>query len=108
MYLEKDLVVWTPTSSGEFSTKSAYRAFNHILNKVVWHSLVWGKFVIPKYSFTFWQLFSGSIQTVDRLRQKGIPAANGCVLCGNQRESFLHLFFECRYSSKVWQGIKNI
>ncbi|KAF5175688.1 hypothetical protein FRX31_034725, partial [Thalictrum thalictroides] len=81
MYLEKDLVVWTPTSSGEFNTKSAYRALNPILNKVVWHNLVLGKFVIPKHSFTCWQLFSGSIQTADRLRQKGIPAANGCVLC---------------------------
>ncbi|KAF5196450.1 hypothetical protein FRX31_013963, partial [Thalictrum thalictroides] len=73
-YLDKDRVIWTTSSSGDFNTKSAYEVLRKKREVVNWHRLVWGKLVQPKHSLICWQLFPGSLPTQDRLRRKKILA----------------------------------
>ncbi|KAF5191100.1 RNA-directed DNA polymerase (reverse transcriptase)-related family protein, partial [Thalictrum thalictroides] len=104
--LPKDEVIWKLTSSGNFSTRSTYRGLHTSGSRVRWHRLVWGKLVLPKHSFTCWQAFSHSLQTLDRLKQKHITDSTNCFLCPHNRENTKHLFFECPYSKQVWNKIK--
>ncbi|KAL5717328.1 hypothetical protein ACHQM5_010351 [Ranunculus cassubicifolius] len=57
--LEEDRVIWVPSATGDFSVKTAYEALKKKKPRVKWHSLVWGKLVQPKDSFTTWLLFVG-------------------------------------------------
>ncbi|KAF5198315.1 hypothetical protein FRX31_012098 [Thalictrum thalictroides] len=63
--LEKDQLVWTKTSSGDFSVRSAYKELICRDNPVYWHGIVWSKMVIPRHAFTMWQLFSNCLPTQD-------------------------------------------
>lgn len=44
-FLDKDEIVWTPTLSGRFSSKSTYNSHCKLGNRVRWHGVVWGRWV---------------------------------------------------------------
>ncbi|GKC11351.1 hypothetical protein Tco_1008133 [Tanacetum coccineum] len=53
------------------------------------------------------------LKTQDKLRPWDVDAQTDltqlrCSLCGSQQDSHEHLFFECSYSSKVWNYIRNL
>ncbi|KAF5183018.1 Dnase i-like superfamily protein, partial [Thalictrum thalictroides] len=105
--LEKDRVIWMPSSNGNFTSKSAYEALRKKKDKVNWHRLVWGKMVQPRQSFTCWQLFTGSLPTQDRLRRRRIISESECIFCKASRENSIHLFFDCPFSKKIWASVKH-
>ncbi|XP_010520643.1 PREDICTED: uncharacterized protein LOC104799701 [Tarenaya hassleriana] len=49
-----------------------------------------------------WQVMQQRLPTRDRLRRWGLQTDEKCVLCGEEEESHLHLFFECSYSANIW------
>lgn len=44
------------------------------------------------------------LPTKDRLRRWGLNVPAECVLCSSALETHHHLFFECTFSSAIWQG----
>ncbi|KAF5204909.1 RNA-directed DNA polymerase (reverse transcriptase)-related family protein, partial [Thalictrum thalictroides] len=106
-YIGKDRIIWMPSPTGLFSSKSAYEALRKKKEKVTWHSLVWGKMVQPKQSFSCWQLFTGSLPTQDRLRRRRIITKSECIFCKASRENSKHLFFDCPFSKNIWASVKH-
>ncbi|KAK6795539.1 hypothetical protein RDI58_008993 [Solanum bulbocastanum] len=47
----------------------------------------------------------GRLRTKDVLLKWGMQITRDCVLCGSHLETLPHLFFDCVYSTEVWQGI---
>ena len=34
---------------------------------------------------------------------RGVQVQNCCCMCGSSEKAIYHVFFDCRYSKKVWQ-----
>ena len=51
---QKDRLIWTPSASGSFSAKSAWKMLRTPHLKVDWHRLVWFPGNIPKAGFILW------------------------------------------------------
>ncbi|XP_020249193.1 uncharacterized protein LOC109826575 [Asparagus officinalis] len=70
-----------------------------------WFMTVWDSKNYPKHSFILWLAVLNRLQTKDRLLRRGIIQSAQCCLCSSAQESRSHLFFECYFSSGVWNNI---
>lgn len=68
---------------------------------------VWFSDHIPKHTFFTWVNVRHRLETRDRMRQWGLDIPASCVLCANCAESRENLFFQCSFSSSVWQHFIN-
>ena len=81
---EQDLVTWSWSSNGEFTTNSAYNA------------KFWGRQVVPSADFTWktkaplrcrfftWTAIRDRCWTSDRLARRGLPHQDKCPLCDQE------------------------
>ncbi|KAL0297939.1 UNVERIFIED_CONTAM: hypothetical protein Scaly_3078600 [Sesamum calycinum] len=94
-----DAVIWK-SSSGTYTTETAYAVFSSPSNSVEWAPLLHGPFLTPRHNFILWLAILEQLSTLDK------PWCNstnqGCVLCdGYQNETHNHLFFCCTYSKAI-------
>ncbi|XP_020262887.1 uncharacterized protein LOC109838866 [Asparagus officinalis] len=82
-----------------------YSSLSPSTTHVAWHDTVWENLCYPKHSFILWLTVNDKLQTQDRLLKHGIIQASVCKLCDGTSESRNHLFFECKLSNFVWNGI---
>ncbi|XP_058216995.1 uncharacterized protein LOC131327886 [Rhododendron vialii] len=100
-----DTVIWTLTADGKYSAKSAWEACRHQNPVQPWHAIVWFGYGVPRWSFIEWQTVLGRLPSGDRLVSWGMVVSPQCVLCSSGMESHAHLFFDCHFSSSIWQQI---
>ncbi|XP_020240823.1 uncharacterized protein LOC109819494 [Asparagus officinalis] len=92
-------------NNGKIQISSVYHAISHSTADAPWSNTVWGGLHYPKHSVILWLVILSRLLTKDRLCRMGILNSNQCVLCASstsQLESCRHLFFECLYTSDVW------
>ncbi|XP_020258603.1 uncharacterized protein LOC109835013 [Asparagus officinalis] len=83
-----------------------YSVLSPATAEISWFMTVWEKFRHPKHSFITWLAVQGKLLTQDRLINRGIIQVNKCYLCeGANMESHSHLFFDCRFSNRIWNAI---
>ncbi|XP_020250863.1 uncharacterized protein LOC109828245 [Asparagus officinalis] len=83
-----------------------YKNLSAAVISVPWYKTVWGGLNVPKHSFISWLAIQNRLLTQDRLLKRGIISSNQCCLCSGQiTESRDHLFFECTFSSYIWNSI---
>ena len=99
-----DEVIWSPSGTGKFSTKSAWLALRVRHSLVNWHRLIWFSYAIPKCGFILWLAIRERLSTYDRLSLAS--STWSCLLCNNQAESHDHLFFSCSFSRHIWEAVK--
>ena len=106
-----DRLVWSESESGEFSVKTGYIVARKVLGKDipidaswlrVWE-IIWKASVAPKVEFFAWRVMQGFLPVWSILNGRGIQVSNRCCMCGSSEETLCHVFFECRFSKKVWQ-----
>ncbi|XP_020240887.1 uncharacterized protein LOC109819544 [Asparagus officinalis] len=91
---------------GKLKLSALYHALNPASSNVQWHNTIWESLCYPKHSFISWLAVNNRLNTQDRLLRRGIINTNHCTLCtASFQESRSHLFFECAYSSDVWNCI---
>ena len=78
---------------------------SHWLNEVDWDKLVWDAAIMPKHAFIFWLAIQDRLSTFDRLVKWGWQGNLLCGFCRNKCESRDHIFFECSFSSRMWQQV---
>lgn len=66
--------------------------------------MVWFKGFIPRHSFICWLAFLDRMATRDRIHKWLSSVPLDCLFCGLDK-SRNHLFFECAFSSQVWQVV---
>ncbi|KAL0307512.1 UNVERIFIED_CONTAM: hypothetical protein Sangu_3026000 [Sesamum angustifolium] len=97
-----DKILWTGSSVGDFSTKSAWEAIRQAsprrkLLADVWHRSLW-----PAISVFLWQLFQDRIPVDARMRQKGFNFPSECQ-CREAEETVSHLFIVSTAVQGMWQ-----
>ncbi|XP_020262492.1 uncharacterized protein LOC109838459 [Asparagus officinalis] len=91
---------------GKLKLSALYHALNPTSSNVQWHNTIWESLCYPKHSFISWLTVNNRLNTQDRLLRRGIINTNHCTLCTDSfQENRSHLFFECAYSSDVWNCI---
>ena len=60
---------------------------------------------MPKHAFIFWLAIQDRLSTFDRLVKWGWQGKLLCGFCRNKCESRDHIFFECSFSSRMWQQV---
>ncbi|XP_043694348.1 uncharacterized protein LOC122645066 [Telopea speciosissima] len=103
--LRGDLVVWTPTSSGMFSLKSAWNVVHSGSERKELCDLIWYSHSQPRFSFVYWVALWGRLPVRWLLAGWGIGIHFSCFLCGVVVETIDHLLIECPFSSVVWKDV---
>ncbi|GJZ13757.1 hypothetical protein Tco_0548987 [Tanacetum coccineum] len=78
-------------------------------NEVEWFRVVWFSLQIPRHTIHLWLVIQRKLKTQDMLRQWDVSNSNLhmlCPLCDSTPDSHEHLFFECNFSSRVWDKLK--
>lgn len=70
-----------------------------------WSKGVWFTQSTPKFSFLVWVAIRNRLQTCDRMQVWNAGINTLCVLCQENQETCRHLFFQCRYSAKIWRTL---
>lgn len=90
------------TFGSTFSSRVTWESLRNPSPVISWHSVIWFKQYIPRNSFISWLAMLRRLPTRDRLRRWGMSVPEVCVLCSAAPETHHHLFFECSFSSSVW------
>ena len=91
----EDMVVWTKTKSGKFSTKSLYLALEADYPALFPFSYIWNVWVQPKISFFAWEAAWGKVLTLDLVQKRGWSLENRCFMCLENEETIDHLLLHC-------------
>ncbi|XP_075477364.1 uncharacterized protein LOC142518465 [Primulina tabacum] len=82
----------------------AYEFFAQKNGNWPWKPLLSKHYILPKHRFVLWLLAHRKLLTRDRL---GYLQDSKCVLCLQEDESNLHLFFQCRITILVWDELED-
>jgi hypothetical protein len=110
--LISDSIIWTPSSSGVFSTKSAHHLITSErivpispLPSATWKAL-WKLKLNHRLRLLLWKMGWNILPTKSRI-SCCIPSAPidiSCSLCSFSTDSLLHLFFSCLIARVVWRN----
>ncbi|GJR72760.1 RNA-directed DNA polymerase, eukaryota, reverse transcriptase zinc-binding domain protein [Tanacetum coccineum] len=101
-----DRVKWVDNNNnkGDYSTRNAWLSLRINWPKVSWNNVVWFSQCNPKQAFILWMAVQKKLLTQDRMHWiQGNDLK--CALCNKCSDSHGHLFFECKYSKKIWNAI---
>lgn len=94
-----------PSSSGVYTTQSAWKAIRVERQHVPWSLVVWFTGNVPRWAFIVWLAGLKRLATKDRLWAWGMVVSAGCVLCNQGMETHGHLFFDCSYAKSIWSDL---
>lgn len=98
-----DYVVWNLHPDGQYSNALAKKSIRDHKDVVDWWRIVWFKGCAPKQSFIMRMACRRKLLTRDKQKKWGCVNEDSCVLCNNGVESIDHLFFQCKYTNKIWE-----
>ncbi|XP_022030516.1 uncharacterized protein LOC110931430 [Helianthus annuus] len=110
---KQDFTLWR-NNEGKlmpFTSKVVWETIRSRGADAVWSRVVWSGCNIPRHSFHCWLIFRRKLWTQDRIRRWNCSISGSmnmlcCLLCQKGMDSHDHLFFECAYSTRVWDAIK--
>jgi hypothetical protein len=113
---DEDRWGWVPEKGEEFTVKSTYRIVSnltvHECAVPPWHApiftSIWKSLAPSKVSGFMWQLLHGRVPTRNNLITRRILTVEedvSCALCGEEKETELHLFLYCEIAVLVWMEI---
>ncbi|GJU89779.1 hypothetical protein Tco_1302202 [Tanacetum coccineum] len=108
-----DTLVWRKVNDEEvdFSVATAWESIRPRSPSVSWYKLVWYPQNIPRHAILLWLAIKQKLKTQDRLKQWDVGSNVDltllrCPLCKLQPDTYDHLFFECSFSTQVWNRLK--
>ena len=71
---------------------------------------MWSTYSIPRHAIHMWLVMRKHLLTQDRMRQWNVGddidlSSLRCPLCKVQPDFHEHMFFECTFSSQVWNHV---
>lgn len=105
---EEDRVIWKPTGKNVYVVKDAWESIRFRGESKPWGKLIWKSPNIPKCSFIAWLGAHHKLITLDRVKRWGIALSNRCFLCKEEEKDIDHLFFECKFLSKIWNDARRM
>jgi hypothetical protein len=108
----QDKWIWTKSTSGEFSIKSAYGILcNNAdlgFSNPIWE-LIWKSHIHERLKMFLWRISSNLLPTKDNLDRFIDAEDQLCPLCEIEKESIIHIFlhYPVAKSSVVWELLGN-
>ncbi|XP_042486145.1 uncharacterized protein LOC122066407 [Macadamia integrifolia] len=100
----EDRCMWSCTSSGVFSSASAWNEIRRRNPKVHWYSLIWKAHLQPRQALFGWRVVNGKLPTDDLIKLKGVFLPSQCSLSQSAKESIFHIFLQCSFSMEIWKN----
>ncbi|CAA7061632.1 unnamed protein product [Microthlaspi erraticum] len=106
-----DSFIWLPTKSGEYSVQTGYHIAMAMMTdpdlqqeqpQINWMQDIWLAKCSPKMKVFLWKVVQEAIPLGENLLNRGLIDNACCIHCGDL-ETTNHLFFHCKFSSKVWK-----
>jgi hypothetical protein len=101
----EDTHVWQFSTTGQYTTKSAYEAFFVGATSFGPWERIWKTWAPGKCKFFLWTAALNRCWTADRLAKKGLPHPAACPLCDQVEETVDHLLVACVFSLQVWFSV---
>ena len=95
---------WMNTPS--YSITEVYNDLKGGEERVRWSNVVWSRIATPRSRFISWQAFNNSLKEKHRLKLVGVVDIETCPICGLESETVNHLFFQCVFSQKCVDKLK--
>ncbi|KAL0722048.1 hypothetical protein Bca4012_036647 [Brassica carinata] len=104
---KEDVSIWRGKSGFKkrFSSKETWLLLRKSKTKCIWACGVWFPQHTSKYAFITWLSIKDRLSTLDRVAKWSQGVVTNCVLCKRATERRSHLFFDCGYSSQIWEYI---
>ncbi|CAA7024003.1 unnamed protein product [Microthlaspi erraticum] len=102
-----DVSLWSVNgrASKSFLLKEVWNETRCKKPEIPWASLLWHKAGLARHQITTWLFLLNRNPTMDRMSSWGFEMEGTCLLCGANRETRDHLFFECPFSAFVWERL---
>uniref|UniRef100_A0A0A9CFC2 Reverse transcriptase zinc-binding domain-containing protein n=1 Tax=Arundo donax TaxID=35708 RepID=A0A0A9CFC2_ARUDO len=98
----EDTYIWTATTSGRFSSRSAYLAFfNGSTGFESWQR-IWKAWAPPRVKYFTWLACHDRCWIADRLARRSLPHPARCPLCDQDGETISHLLATCVFTRQAW------
>lgn len=102
----EDTSLWRESGfKSNFSTYETWRLVRETKTQCDWAKGIWFSQATPKFSFITWLAMLNRMSTMDRVSRWNQEVDTVYVLCKNAPESRDHLYFECSFSSQVWEHL---
>ena len=109
----EDKLIWSATSNGCYSTKSAYHLLsnkgelsepgpsNPTAHKQFWRQL-WSQYVPNKIRHFLWRASNDSLPTKKNLQKRNIMSESTCERYGDDTEDTIHGIWGCPLVKDTW------
>ncbi|CAL8995128.1 unnamed protein product [Prunus brigantina] len=102
----QDTQIWSATSDGKFSVKSAYGLlFRNYGRSDPGLDILWKLRVPPKLKIFFWLVLQGRILTNEQRARRQLTSDPSCSVCDGFSESIVHLLRDCPRANEVWRAV---
>jgi hypothetical protein len=111
-----DRLIWTGTSNGNFSVRSAYHLLLHEQERMLESSsrglgesqqlwtAIWSAKVQPKIRVFMWRACLDILPTRTKLFDRGILSSFSCQWCEEDPETSSHVLWQCDFAQRVWSA----
>ena len=96
-------------SKDGYTPRGFYKLFFAGFPKDIPSSWIWKSKCMSKHKFFAWLVLHDRLNTKDMLIRRNwkVTENNSCVLCCQDKlEDWLHLFFHCQFSGRVWNYLQ--
>ena len=100
-----DLWGWKSGYKNNFSTTETWQQTQEVGSACTWGKSIWFSQASPKFAFMTWIAMHDRLATMDRISGWSQGVDSICVLCKMASETRNHLFFECSFSSLIWEQL---
>jgi hypothetical protein len=97
-----DTHVWRLSSSGQYTTKSAYEALCQGCIRFDPWRRIWKSWAPGKCKLFLWLAAHDRCWTADRLARRNLPHLDLCPLCDQEEETINHLMSSCVFAREFW------
>ncbi|XP_031122605.1 uncharacterized protein LOC116025505 [Ipomoea triloba] len=103
-----DKIIWTLSSTGEFTTHTAYDLFRPKTGVTLSSKCIWMKPLPAKISIFMWKTLRRLLPFPDCLERFGINLPSVCPFCWNATATMEHCLFSCSKVALVWSYLAAI
>ncbi|KAF6158195.1 hypothetical protein GIB67_014989 [Kingdonia uniflora] len=105
---DKDIRVWKHCPHDLFSVHSAFQHTSSHAPKIWWYPFTNSKVILPRIASFAWRICHNSFATEDLLIKRGLHITLRCSLCRCNLENMQHLFWNCPWSTEIWDWIASL
>ncbi|KAL9840450.1 putative reverse transcriptase zinc-binding domain-containing protein [Arabidopsis thaliana] len=104
---EEDLILWKWKTGfkNNFSSNETWKMLRVEKPICRWAKGIWFSEATPKFSFITWLAIHDRLTTGARMRSWNTQVDTTCKFCAEPVETRNHLFFQCPYSTQVWEKL---